>query len=212
MNDFPKYECTFFALFGKITFESEEEKAMLLFVGLGNPGKEYEKTRHNTGFACIDAFCKDRFSLHIEKKGFGGLYTSVKSGTETLLFLKPQTYMNLSGNSVREIVNFFKIPMENVIVIYDDMDLETGKIRLRGAGSSGGHKGMKSVIENLGTEEIKRIRVGIGRNTIPVIDYVLEKPNSEQQKQLDEAILKAEKAMQDIVERGFDHAMNVYNR
>ena len=115
---------------------------MWLFVGLGNPGKEYEKTRHNMGFACIDAFCQNRFSLSVEKKGFSALYASVRFGTETVLFLKPQTYMNLSGNSVREIVDFFKIPLENVVVIYDDMDLEPGKIRLRSAGSSGGHKGI----------------------------------------------------------------------
>ncbi len=184
---------------------------MWLFVGLGNPGKEYEKTRHNMGFACIDAFCQNRFSLSVEKKGFSALYASVRFGTETVLFLKPQTYMNLSGNSVREIVDFFKIPLENVVVIYDDMDLEPGKIRLRSAGSSGGHKGMKSVIENLGTDKIKRIRIGIGRNTTEVIDYVLNKPTAEQQRELDGAILKAGEAIQEIVDRGFDRAMSRYN-
>lgn len=119
--------------------------------------------------------------------------------------------MNLSGNSVREIVDFFKIPLENVVVIYDDMDLEPGKIRLRSAGSSGGHKGMKSVIENLGTDKIKRIRIGIGRNTTEVIDYVLNKPTAEQQRELDGAILKAGEAIQEIVDRGFDRAMSRYN-
>ena len=119
--------------------------------------------------------------------------------------------MNLSGESVREIVSYFKIPKEDIIVIYDDLDLEPGKIRLRLSGSSGGHRGIQNIIEQLGTEDIKRIRIGIGKPTYDTIDYVLGKPLKEEQVLIDEAIKKAVDALKEILKNNFDSAMNKYN-
>jgi len=130
---------------------------------------------------------------------------------EDVYLLKPQTFMNLSGESVREIVSYFKIPKEDIIVIYDDLDLEPGKIRLRLSGSSGGHRGIQNIIEQLGTENIKRIRIGIGKPTFDTIDYVLGKPLKEEQVLIDEAIKKAVDALKEILKNNFDSAMNKYN-
>ena len=142
---------------------------MLLFVGLGNPGKEYERTRHNMGFMTLDHFSKDYMKEEINKSGFQGVYLKTNYLGQQVAFLKPYTYMNLSGNSVIELAHFFKVKVEDIIVIYDDMDLEPGKIRLRPGGSHGGHKGIKSIIENFKTEKIKRIRIGIGRAPYSVV-------------------------------------------
>lgn len=185
---------------------------MLLFVGLGNPGREYEKTRHNMGFLTLDYFSEHNLKEPIIKSSFQGLFLKTNYLNEQVLFLKPQTYMNLSGISVNEIVKFYKIKLEDIVVIYDDMDLEPGKIRLRPSGSSGGHKGIKSIIENLGSENIKRIRIGIGKAPYSVIDYVLEKPTSDEQKEIDEAIKNACGAIDDIILKGFDHAMCFFNK
>ena len=119
--------------------------------------------------------------------------------------------MNLSGNSVIELAHFFKIDVKDIVVIYDDMDLEPGKIRLRPSGSSGGHKGIKSIIENFGTQNIKRIRIGIGKAPYSVVDYVLERPNKDQQILIDQAIDKACQAIDDIILKGFEHAMCNFN-
>ena len=185
---------------------------MLLIVGLGNPGDQYASSRHNMGFMTLDYLMEERVGEEINKKGFHGLYTKAMFCGEQVLFLKPQTYMNLSGISVNEIVKFYKIKLEDIVVIYDDMDLEPGKIRLRPSGSSGGHKGIKSIIENLGSENIKRIRIGIGKAPYSVIDYVLEKPTSDQQKEIDEAIKNACGAIDDIILKGFDLAMCFFNK
>ena len=149
---------------------------MKLIVGLGNPGKKYEHTRHNMGFDVVDLF-GELAQIDIDKESFKGLVGRGKVFDEDIFLLKPQTYMNLSGESVREIVNYFKISVEDIIVVFDDMALEPGKIRLRLSGSSGGHKGMQNIIDNLGTQDIKRIRVGIGEPQYDTIDYVLSKPN-----------------------------------
>ncbi len=184
---------------------------MKLIVGLGNPGKKYEHTRHNMGFDVIDLF-SELAKIDIDKEAFKGLVGRGKVFEEDIYLLKPQTYMNLSGESVREIVAYFKIPTEDIIVIYDDLDLEPGKIRLRLSGSSGGHKGIQNIIENLGTEEIKRIRIGIGKPTFDTIDYVLGKPLKEERPLIDEAINKAVDALKEILKNNFDSAMNKYNR
>ena len=152
---------------------------MKLIVGLGNPGKKYEHTRHNMGFDTVDLFA-ELAKIDIDKEAFKGLVGRGKVFEEDIYLLKPQTFMNLSGESVREIVNYFKIDIEDVIIIFDDMALEPGKIRLRASGSSGGHKGMQNIIDKLGTEEIKRIRIGIGESTDDTIDYVLSKPLKEE--------------------------------
>lgn len=184
---------------------------MKLIVGLGNPGKKYEHTRHNMGFDTIDLF-SELAKIDIDKEAFKGLVGRGKVFDEDVYLLKPQTYMNLSGESVREIVSYFKIPTEDIIVIYDDLDLEPGKIRLRLSGSSGGHKGIQNIIENLGTEEIKRIRIGIGKPTFDTIDYVLGKPLKEERPLIDDAINNAVEALKEILKHSFDSAMNKFNR
>lgn len=183
---------------------------MKLIVGLGNPGKKYEHTRHNMGFDTIDLF-SELAKIDIDKEAFKGLVGRGKVFDEDIYLLKPQTYMNLSGESVREIVSYFKIPTQDIIVVYDDLDLEPGKIRLRLSGSSGGHKGIQNIIENLGTEEIKRIRIGIGKPTFDTIDYVLGKPLKEERPLIDDAINNAVEALKEILKYSFDSAMNKFN-
>lgn len=184
---------------------------MKLIVGLGNPGKKYEHTRHNMGFDTVDLFA-ELAKIDIDKEAFKGLVGRGKVFDEDVYLLKPQTFMNLSGESVREIVNYFKIDIEDVIIIYDDMALEPGKIRLRASGSSGGHKGMQNIIDQLGTEEIKRIRIGIGESLDDTIDYVLSKPLKEERPLIDEAIKNAVEALKEILKSNFEKAMTNFNR
>ncbi len=183
---------------------------MKLIVGLGNPGKKYEHTRHNMGFDVIDCF-SDLAKIDIDKEAFKGMVGRGRVFDEDVYLLKPLTYMNLSGESVREIVSYFKIPLEDIIVIYDDMALEPGKIRLRLSGSSGGHKGMQNIIDNLSSQDIKRIRIGIGEPTFDTIDYVLSKPLKDERPLIDEAINNAVEALKVIIKNGFDSAMNKFN-
>ena len=184
---------------------------MKLIVGLGNPGKKYEHTRHNMGFDTVDLLA-ELAKIDIDKEAFKGLVGRGKVFDEDIYLLKPQTFMNLSGESVREIVNYFKIDIEDVIIIYDDMALEPGKIRLRASGSSGGHKGMQNIIDQLGTEEIKRIRIGIGESLDDTIDYVLSKPLKEERPLIDEAIKNAVEALKEILKNNFEKAMTNFNR
>ena len=183
---------------------------MKLIVGLGNPGKKYEHTRHNMGFDVLDLF-SDLASIDIDKESFKGLLGRGKVFNEDVILLKPQTYMNLSGESVQEVVHYFKISLEDIIVIYDDMDILPGKIRLRPNGSSGGHKGIQSIIDNLGTDNIKRIRVGIGKPTYDTIDYVLSKPSKEEKEEIEEAIKEAAEALKIALKENFDIAMSRFN-
>lgn len=185
---------------------------MKLIVGLGNPGAMYAQTRHNLGFEAIDGLT-EFFNAHLDKKGFKGAYTILKFIDQEIILLKPQTYMNLSGQSVAEIARFYKIPTEDILVIYDDLALETGKIRLRKAGTSGSHNGMQSVLESLGSRDIKRLRIGIGympENAVGA-DYVLSKFPPEQLPLVKTSIQKAVEAVVDYLKQGFDHAMNYYN-
>lgn len=157
---------------------------MKLIVGLGNIGREYENTRHNVGFMAIDKFAyKYNASFH-EEKSFKGSIAEIRIGAEKVLLLKPSTYMNLSGDSLILVKKFYKIDLEDIIVLNDDLDQPVGKIRYRAKGSAGGHNGLKSIIQNLGTEEFQRIRIGIDRSkVIPVIDWVLGKfPNEDLEK------------------------------
>ena len=183
---------------------------MKLIVGLGNPGKKYEHTRHNMGFDTVDLF-SELAKIDVDKEAFKGLVGRGKVFDEDVYLLKPQTYMNLSGESVREIVNYFKIDINDVIIIYDDMDLEVGKIRLRTSGSSGGHKGMQNIIEQLGTDKIKRIRIGIGQSSDDTIDYVLSKPLKEERPLIDEAIKNAVEALKVSLKNNFEKAMNDFS-
>lgn len=183
---------------------------MKLIVGLGNPGKEYSKTRHNIGFMVMDAFA-EKMQVDIDKESFHALFCRLKVEGEDIFLCKPMTYMNASGIAVQEIMRYFKIPVEDIVVIYDDMALPPGKIRLREKGSSGGHKGMQSIIDTLKTDAIQRIRVGIGEPTYQVIDYVLGCPSIEDQAEIQKAIEKAVLAIQTTLRQDFHHAMSKYN-
>lgn len=184
---------------------------MKLFVGLGNPGKKYEHTRHNMGFDVIDLF-SDLAQIDVDKEVFHGLLGRGEALGEDVMLFKPTTFMNLSGTAVQELVHYFKINLDDVIIIFDDMALPPGKIRLREDGSSGGHKGMQNIIDCLGTEQIKRIRVGIGE---PLdndnIDYVLSKPIKEEREVIDLAIKEAVEALKEIIKADFVRAMNKFN-
>ena len=185
---------------------------MKLFVGLGNPGKQYEGTRHNMGYMAVDKFM-ELVHADFDRSGFKGVYGIVKNPAfdEPIVVLKPETFMNLSGESVSECVSFFKIELEDIVVVYDDMAIAEGQIRLRLDGSSGGHKGIQNIIDKLGTSKIKRIRIGIGEPQYDSIDFVLGKPSSESMPLIEEATDNAAKALRDIELRGFQYAMNLYN-
>ena len=183
---------------------------MKLIVGLGNPGKKYEHTRHNMGFDTLDLLA-DMAQIDVDKESFKGLLGRGKIFDEDVLLLKPQTYMNLSGESVVQVINYFKIKLNDVLIIYDDMSLEPGKIRLRASGSSGGHNGIKNIIELLGTEDIKRIRIGIGESTYDAIDYVLGKPSKDDLALIEESQKQAVEAIKTYLKKNFDIAMSLYN-
>ena len=185
---------------------------MYLVVGLGNPEKEYENTRHNMGFNVIDKIAKD-CDIKISQSKFKGLYTIENLYDEKVLFLKPQTYMNLSGNSVVEFKSFYKIENNNIIVIYDDLDLEEGTIRIRKKGGPGTHNGMKSVTKCLGTEDFIRVRVGIGKpkENEDIIKYVIGPISNKTKENLEKGINVAAEAVLSILKEGIDIAMNQYN-
>ena len=185
---------------------------MYLIVGLGNPEKEYANTRHNMGFNVIDILSK-KLNIKLDKLKFKALYGQGKLNDEKVLLVKPQTYMNLSGEAIIAIKNFYKISNENTVVIYDDIDLPIGEIRIKKHGSSGTHNGMKSVIQNLGTEEFPRIRIGIGKpeEKENLINYVIKKMPKEEKEKLDKSIETASEGTIKIIEKGIDIAMNEFN-
>lgn len=184
---------------------------MILVVGLGNKGREYENTRHNMGFDVVDKLA-DALGVTFDKSGFKGVYTKAKYFDEDIVILKPMTYMNLSGDSVIEVLNFFKIPFENMIVVYDDMDTPVGKFRIKTQGSSGGHNGLKSIIARTGRQDFKRIKIGIGHPEYDVIDFVLSKPNKEERDLIDEAQDLAVDAIKLSIKESFNKAMTMYNK
>jgi len=153
---------------------------MKLIIGLGNPGKEYENTRHNTGFMVLDRL-SEKLNIEMTQNKFKGLYGKSKYKGEDVILLKPQTYMNLSGESVRQVMDFFKINQEDILVIYDDLDMPVGKLRLRQSGSAGGHNGIKNIILHTGSQNFNRIRVGIDRSKyiklLIMFYHVLQKMN-----------------------------------
>ena len=184
---------------------------MKLIVGLGNPGKEYENTRHNAGFMAMDRLA-DVLNVSIDHAKFKGEYVKMKYHGEDVILLKPMTYMNNSGESVIQVMNYFKIDVSDLVVIYDDMDMPTGKLRLRESGSAGGHNGMKSIIAHVGTQSFKRIRVGIDKHPrIKVIDYVLGRFTKEEQPLIDEGIENAVKAVEMFLDKDFTASMNAFN-
>lgn len=186
---------------------------MYLIVGLGNPETDYSKTRHNMGFNVINKLAEE-WNIEVNKSKFKALFGDGIVNGEKVILLKPQTFMNLSGESVIEVMNFYKIPEENLIVIYDDIDIEPGNIRIRKNGSAGTHKGMISVIQNIGTEDFCRVRVGIGQpqENTDMISYVIGYIPEEEMKKLNEGVEKAKEAVQEILKNGADSAMNKYNK
>ena len=185
---------------------------MYLIVGLGNPEEKYSKTRHNMGFDTVNKIA-DKSQIKIDKSGFDGIYGIGKIYGEKVILLKPQTYMNLSGVSISKIVNFYKIDMKNIIVIYDDMDIDIGQIKLRVKGGAGSHNGMKSVVSELNSIEFARVRVGIGKPEYKndMINYVIGKIPEEEIKVLNEATTLAADATIEIVKNGIETAMNKFN-
>ena len=185
---------------------------MYLIVGLGNPESEYAHTRHNMGFDTINELAKNN-NINITKTKFKALYETGIIQNEKVILLKPQTYMNLSGESVKEVAEFYNLKPEEIIVIYDDIDIEKGKIKLRKKGGPGSHNGMKSVVQELSTTDFIRIRVGIGQPEFKsdMINYVIGKVPEEEQKILQQGTKKAAEAIEEILKNGIDIAMNKFN-
>ncbi|HLR08582.1 MAG TPA: aminoacyl-tRNA hydrolase [Bacillota bacterium] len=185
---------------------------MKCIVGLGNPGRKYKKTRHNIGFMVIDELLK-RHSWKLTKTKFNGRYALEHLDNEKVILLKPQTFMNLSGEAVQPLMQFYKLRPADVLVIYDDLDLPTGKIRLRQKGGHGGHNGIRSIIDQLGTKEFKRLRIGVGRPStpMPVVDYVLQPFDKEQKPIIAESIQKSAAACEAWMTRPFPEVMNEFN-
>ena len=184
---------------------------MKLIVGLGNPGIEYEKTRHNTGFLLIDRFC-EKLNIALDKNKCKANYGICHHKGEKIIVAKPQTYMNLSGMSVSSLMKFYNVPVGDLIVVHDDLDLPVGKLRLRRKGSSGGQKGMGNIIEQLGTQDINRIRVGISNDkSRDTKDYVLSRFSKEELPILDEALDRGSDALIYSLDHDFDEVMSKFN-
>jgi len=185
---------------------------MKVVIGLGNPGKKYEKTRHNMGFLVVDSLRK-KFNLSDEREKFHAFVSEKNIDGEKVIFFKPQTFMNLSGNAVIEIINFYKLdPKKDIIVIYDDMDLPFGDIRIREKGSSGGHNGIKSIISHIG-EEFIRIKCGIGAKEKDAVEHVLGEFNQTEQKNLDKILENINNCIVEILNvQNLDRIMQKYNK
>ncbi len=184
-----------------------------MIVGLGNPGIDYERTRHNAGFICID-YIAEKLGVKINKFKSKGYYATAELNNKKVLLVKPQTYMNLSGEAVVGIGNFFKVPVEKTLVISDDISLDVGQTRIRRKGSDGGQKGLRSIIELTGSENFPRIKVGIGKKPNPEYDlasWVLSKFNSDEIKELEAVKQNVFDATKMIVNGQIDRAMNKYN-
>ena len=194
-------------------FEKSGGAVDWLIVGLGNPGQKYAHTRHNMGFLTVDLLA-EQLNVKLNKVKFKSAYNIVRFGGQKCLVMKPQTYMNLSGEAVREAVQFYKIPADHVLVIYDDVSLPVGKLRVRPTGSAGGHNGIKNIIAHLGTQEFPRIKIGTGAPSgggAEMIDWVIGVPSQAERKILVESFETAIKAAEDIIENGCQKAMNDYN-
>ena len=186
---------------------------MYLIVGLGNPGNRYNMTRHNIGFHTID-YIADKYGVRLTKLKFKAVYGEGNIAGEKVYLVKPQTYMNLSGESVAEMARFYKIPPERIIVINDDISLETGRIRVRAKGSAGGHNGLKSIIYLLESDEFPRVKMGVGapkRENGDLADYVLGRFSKDEIPVMEDAIIRACGAVEEIIRNGAESAMNKFN-
>lgn len=183
---------------------------MFLIVGLGNPGKEYDGTRHNIGFAAID-YIADKYNIELNRVKFKGVFGEGFIDNKKVILLKPTTYMNLSGESIREVINFYKISNEEIIVLYDDISLEVGRLRIREKGSHGGHNGIKSIIDNLGTDVFPRVKIGVGAPKGNLVSHVLGKFDNEEVEILKETIKASSEATSIIIKSDIKSAMNKLN-
>ena len=184
---------------------------MKLIVGLGNPGSEYDMTRHNIGFMCIDSFAMSQ-NIKINKQKFNGLYIKTNIKGTDLILLKPQSYINLSGEVIKKFADYYKIELSDILVISDDLDLECGKYKLKLSGSSGGHNGLKNIELNLNTQQYKRLKIGISNNKdIDTKDYALGKIDSSTYKIYEELFLKTNNIILDYLSLDFENLMSKYN-
>lgn len=184
-----------------------------LIVGLGNPGPEYAKTRHNIGFRCLDILA-EKLGCPVDKGKFQGLYGQTTYHSNKVYLLKPLTYMNLSGRSVLQLSAYFQIPPQRIIVLFDDISLEPGRLRVRGNGSAGGHNGIKSIIQELGSQEFPRVKIGVGAKPHPdfdLADWVLSAFSASEEKALAVSLENGAKAVLTILDDGVSAAANAYN-
>ena len=185
---------------------------MYVVVGLGNPGKDYTKTRHNIGFNVVDLIAK-RNNINLNKIKFQSVYGEGIIGGEKILLMKPQTFMNNSGISVRDVYQYYKIPIENIIVIVDDIDIDFSTVRIRAKGSAGSHNGLKSIINYLGNENFPRVKVGIGKKyeNQDLASFVLSRFSPDEQEDINISLVTAAEAVESIIKDGINQAMNKYN-
>ena len=184
-----------------------------LIVGLGNPGKEYERSRHNCGFRALDILAKD-LGCSVDRGKFQGLYGQTVYRGKKLYLLKPMTYMNLSGRSVLQLSAYFSIPPQRIIVLFDDISLEPGRLRVRGNGSAGGHNGIKSIIQELGSQSFPRVKIGVGAKPHPdydLADWVLSSFSAQEEKALSVSLPNAAQAALAIIDHGVSEAANRFN-
>ena len=186
---------------------------MILIAGLGNPGKEYENTRHNAGFLVLDTLAQ-KLGADLSERKHRALCGKAVIGGQKVILLKPQTYMNSSGESIRAAADYYKVPPEDILVVYDDISLAPGQLRIRAKGSAGGHNGIKSIIAHLGTQEFPRVKVGIGEKPprMDLADYVLGHFSEGEKRIMADAVKEAADAVCEIVNMGIEQAMNDHNR
>ena len=194
-------------------FFKKKDADIWLIAGLGNPGLQYEKTRHNAGFMAADKIA-EKYGVQFTKRKFDSIYGEFTLGKTKVLLLKPQTYMNNSGSAISAAAKFYKIPTDRIIIMFDDISLDVGKLRMRRKGSHGGHNGIKDIIELMGTDEIMRIKIGVGERTnrdYDLKDWVLGKIPAEALPEFEKALDRAADAAAEIIQNGIDSAMNKYN-
>ena len=200
-------------LAGKCTMFQKNNGENWLIVGLGNPGREYEKTRHNAGFRCLDIIA-DNLNCKVDKLKYQGLYNQVNYNGKKVFLLKPQTYMNLSGRSVLQLSSYFNIPPQRIIVLFDDISLEPGRLRIRADGSAGGHNGIKSIIQEVGSQQFPRVKIGVGSKPHPdydLADWVLSSFSANEEKALAVSLKNAADAALAIIDKGVPEAANKFN-
>jgi len=187
-----------------------------IVVGLGNPGLKYEFTRHNIGFRIVDSLAQDIEAEFKKVKSYYSLISRGMINNQKVILIKPQTFMNLSGRAVSKVVSYYKIPLQDLLIVYDDLNLELGQVRIRKKGSAGGHMGMESIMQYLNSEDVPRLRIGIGNPSVNFnfncVSYVLSNFNGDEKDKIKKVIQLSAEATKTIIEDGFEKAMRKYNR